>query len=104
MDLSSILGNLTEDDLSQLKQTAEALFSGEGKDSGPPSPPVDLQLMEGIAKLGRAMSQPDEKTDLLRALRPFLSEERQKRTDEALSFLRIYNALIVFREGGGRLG
>ena len=102
MDLASILGSLSESDLDRLQQTAKTLFSGGEEDgkSAPPPPPVDLRLMEGISKLSRAMSENDEKTDLLRAMRPFLSEARQKRADEAVSFVRVYNAIRLLREGG----
>ena len=106
MDLSSILGNLSESDLSRLQETAKTLFSGGEApgEAAPPPAPVDLKLMEGISRLSSAMSKNDEKTDLIRALRPFLSEARQKRADEAVSFVRVYNAIRLLREGGNGLG
>ncbi|MDD6225232.1 MAG: hypothetical protein PUB41_03120 [bacterium] len=81
-----------------------------------PSPPIsenraqNQQLsalngdtLSGIAKMMpvlSSMKQEDEATRLLSALRPFLSEEKQKKLDEAKKMLRFLKVLPLLKNGG----
>lgn len=84
--------------------------------TSPPSPPIsenraqNQQLsalngdtLSGIAKMMpvlSSMKQEDEATRLLSALRPFLSEEKQKKLDEAKKMLRFLKVLPLLKNGG----
>lgn len=59
--------------------------------------------LSGIAKMMpvlSSMKQEDEATRLLSALRPFLSEEKQKKLDEAKKMLRFLKVLPLLKNGG----
>lgn len=68
----------------------------------PPTPPAgpDLgQLMRLLPLMGQ-MQQEDDTSALLRALRPHLKDERQKRLDEAGQMLKIMRLLPLVKEFG----
>ena len=46
------------------------------------------------------MNQEDDATRLLRALRPLLSQARQKKVDEALKILQMLRLLPLLKESG----
>jgi hypothetical protein len=67
---------------------------------------VDPQLMGTLSQLMEEYSKPeDEKAALLRALRPFLREERSARIDRVIQLTRLSRvvklALQLFRKEGG---
>ncbi len=102
MDISSILGSLSRDEIDGLRKTAEAIFApgaGEGVNV-PGIPGLDEHTLGQITQLSRAFSKNDHRTDLINALKPFLKEPRRKRADEAISFIRMMNALSLLQEGG----
>lgn len=105
MDISSLLSSLSQEDIEKLKATA-AQFFGEKPESSPkqeqlqnntlPDMPFDPKLLTGVAKFSRMMNENDERSAFLMALKPLLSENRQKKADDAvmmLKFMRIINAL-----------
>ena len=62
-----------------------------------------LDLMSTVTKLAPLLSkaqQEDDTTRLLNALRPLLSEKRQKKIDEAIKILHILRILPMVRETG----
>lgn len=66
-------------------------------------PSLSGDTLSGIAKmmpLLSSMKQEDEATRLLSALRPFLSEEKQKKLDEAKKMLRFLKVLPLLKNGG----
>lgn len=59
-----------------------------------------LQTVMKIAPLLSAFRQEDDNTRLLRALRPLLKEERQKKLDEAAKMLQMMRLLPLLKEQG----
>lgn len=74
---------------------------GKGAESAPALPDAGtLQLVTRLAPMLSAMRQEDDSTRLLRALRPLLGEERQKKLDEAIRILQMMRMLPLLRQSG----
>ena len=96
MDISDILSSLSPDDINKLKETASSLLGSQSATPEPSDAPVASDLLSAFGKL----SADDERTALLRALRPLLSEQRQKKTDEAIKILRLMSLLPLLKDSG----
>lgn len=59
-----------------------------------------LQMVTRLAPMLSAARQEDDSTRLLRALRPLLGPERQKKLDEAIRLLQIMRMLPMLRQSG----
>ena len=102
MDISSILGSLSQDEIDGLRKTAEAIFTQEDVSSlknNMQIPGMDAGAIQRITKISQAFSRNDERTQLIGAIKPFLKENRRRRADEAISFLRMMNAMRYLQEG-----
>ncbi len=127
-DLNAILNSLTPDDIENLKQTAASVLGGMG--GGEPTkkePEIKnnkqqnqfnfddlLKNMGGLGNLGmpdlsqlsaivpilQAFNSHDERLDFINALKPLLSEERQKKADEATKLVKLMSVLPLLRERG----
>ncbi len=97
-----------EESMRQLRELAAMFSSGEIPDGGedPPEQPdgsgsggpaIDPMM---IMQLMSAVSASDKNLDLLKALRPHLSDERQQKLDKAAKLLKLYNIFITMRESG----
>lgn len=109
--ISDLLGS--PDGLDRLKTVAESLLGNntaadeqaapqEGGFSLPENLLENIGNMQGIMKVAGLLGkgQKDSRIDLLRALKPHLSNERAKRVDKAISILKIAAILPVLREEG----
>lgn len=104
MDISEILSSLTPEDMEQLKNMASSLMGGQSE----PKKEQTLQgnnvfnadILGNLGKLSNAVSGDDQRTALLKALKPMLSEQRQQKADEAIKILKIIQLLPVLRESG----
>lgn len=67
--------------------------------SGSLSPQM-LSMMTKVAPLLSDMNKEDDTTRLLFALRPFLSDERKKKLDEASKILKIMKLLPLVKDVG----
>ncbi len=90
--LNSILSS--PDSLEKIKQLAQSFTSGEesAKEEKPILPDISAQF-------GKTMgdwAKPSEAENIMRALQPYLSEERGKRLDRALKFAKVYKAAKSF--------
>lgn len=118
-DISQKISALLDspDGMDRLKSVAESLFRDklpatdntekkcEDKEDGfslPDGILQNLNNMQGIMRIANFFSkeQKDSRVDLLRALKPHLSEERAKRVDKAISILKIARLLPILREEG----
>ena len=80
-----------------------------GKPSGPEPPPaapalpsgLDTSLLTKLAPLLNGVGKDNQDTRLLRALRPYLHGEREKRLDEAIRLLQMAPLLQML---GGKEG
>ena len=97
MDINEIISSLSEDDINQLKNMADNLFGSKEQTQ---SPSKDNDLLQGIGELGKMLTAEDERTALIKALRPMLGEEKQKRADEAVKILSLIRMLPLLRDSG----
>lgn len=110
--ISDLLGS--PDGLDRLKTVAEGLLGNNSQKNEQPvqnenngfSLPDNLLEnignMQGIMKVANLLGnqQKDSRIDLLRALKPHLSNDRAKRVDKAISILKIAAILPALREEG----
>lgn len=80
-----------------------SLFS-QGASQNPPQGQgggLDLGALSGIANLvGKLNRNDDQRCQLIIALRPLLSPERQQRADEALRIIKLIDLLPLIRDSG----
>lgn len=100
--ISEILSD--EESLKQLTELAQMFMSENGEEksnekSGDDKTP-DLSEIIRLTSLAGAFSDSDINIELLLALKPHLSEERQKRVDKAIKLLRIFSVYSVAKENG----
>ncbi len=97
--------------LSQVQSLGKMLGISGNTEPAPPPPPeptVENELLSGemIGKLSALMpilsqvNQEDDTTRLLAALRPFLSENKQKKLESARKMLSLMRLLPVLKDGG----
>ncbi len=109
-DISQKIESLLSDEESmrQIKELA-AMFSGgefsDGNNTENSEPSPDNENTLGIDPIAimqvlGAVSAKDKNCDLLTALRPHLSEEKQHRIDKAVKLLKLYNIFTVLKENG----
>ena len=91
-DLSALLGALGGGQASKPQESAETGLMGLN--------PQALSLMTRLAPLLNRANREDDATRLLRALRPLLSEGRQKKVDEAIQILQMLRLLPLLKESG----
>lgn len=104
MDISEILSNLTDDDIQQLKGVASALMNNTQEKKEQPNTVNDElfnpAMISRISKISNAVSGDDERTALLKALKPLLSSERQQKADEAIKIMRMLRLLPLLKDSG----
>ena len=108
-DLSSMLSNIMNDpaQMAKLQAMAGSLFGGDGSPSAPaeppsPSPDVSPAQIAGLMKMANLLknSSGDHRAGVLMSLRPYLSEHRQKRVDDAVKLLQLVSILPAIKEAG----
>lgn len=128
-DLNAILNSLTPDDIENLKQTAASVLGGMENNKPPIQEPEiknskqeqnqfnlddllknigglgnlgmpDLSQLSAIVPILQAFNSKDERLDFIYALKPLLSEERQKKADEATKLVKLMSVLPLLRERG----
>ena len=62
--------------------------------------PEMLQMVSRLAPLLSQVNREDDSTRLLQALRPLLSEKRQKKLDEAVKILQMMRLLPLLKDSG----
>ncbi len=128
-DLNAILNSLTPDDIENLKQTAASVLGGMDNNKPPIQESKtknskqeqnqfnfddllknmgglsglgmpDLSQLSAIVPILQAFNSHDERLDFINALKPLLSEERQKKADEAAKLVKLMSVLPLLRERG----
>lgn len=111
MDISEILGNLSQEDIKNLQEIASSVIGNAGAQEGQngfagqkaenPFPDLDLNAFSNIASvMSKLGSSNDPRCRLIMSLKPLLSKERQKRADEAIRILKIIELVPVLRDSG----
>lgn len=72
----------------------------------PPSPSIDMNSILQIQKAMQLFANGNKNVELLRSLRPLLSERRQKKVDDAVRIMQLIQMLPMLKEAGlfGALG
>lgn len=97
MDINEIISSLSEDDINSLKSVADSVLgSGEKKISCG----NESDMLGGIGELTKMFAADDDRTALIKAIRPMLSEARQQKADEAIKMLRLIRILPILRDSG----
>lgn len=106
--INDILSGLTDEDMENLRNAAESFFSsqdsGESRgNSGPDFADIlgNAQMIAKISSLMGAMNKKDDRTRLIEALKPLLSEKRRKKADEAMQMMKLFEILPAL---GGIMG
>ena len=98
--LSNLLGSLTA------PQSPPAPAPTAGKKKPRVVPPkqegggMDLSVIAKLAPMMASMNRDDQDTVLLKALRPYLHGDREKRLDDAIKILRFIKIMPLLREKG----
>ena len=115
--ISEMLGSMSEDEMQNLQDAAQELFS----QLGGPEPPTDEDaygsrfdegsgggssggmgfnpaLLAMLSQLMQRMNSRDARTDLILALKPHLSRRRQHRAEQAVQMLKMLDLLPTLQE------
>lgn len=119
-NLNDILASLTPEDIKSLKETADALFGSGGLDFKPPQQQEktnnntffndsgSMMNPEFISKITQIMSMMNsdggKRCKLIEALKPNLSNSRQKKADEAMQILKLLELLPIITDLTGKGG
>ncbi len=115
-DLSSMINNVLNDPeaMSKIQSIAQGLNlspkgqssnQGEGEnrssssDSSQKSPNLDAESIAAITNAVKNLSSDNENIQLLRALKPFFSEKRAKKVDDAIKIMGLLKLLPILKEG-----
>ena len=114
-DIASQINSILNDPemMKQIQGLSGLLGQGGGNDNNnPPSlpqpsnSPLDMLGADGMQTVMKLMpllnkiKQEDDTTRLLYAIKPFLSEQRQKKLDEAVKLIRIINLVPLIKQQG----
>ena len=94
--------------MAKIGQMMAALGMNESAAPPPAEPPAaetapDLSGLLRLAPLMSQLGKDDENTALLKALRPYLSGDKERRLDETMKLMRLLKVLPMLREGGNLL-
>lgn len=102
--LDSLLGS--PEGLQKIQSMMSALGVGaENAVNEPPPVPPTPSIPDGLLQLLPLLSQmgqDDENTTLLKALRPYLHGEREKRLEDSVKMMQLLKFLPLLQNGGGQ--
>ena len=103
--ISEMLGNMSEEELQNLQDAAQSLFSSFGGEEqeqqrpsgGAPAPGFETmftpELLARLSQIMQRMHGRDPRTDLIFALKPHLSRRRQHRAEQAVQMMKMLELL-----------
>lgn len=103
-NISDIIASLSDDDINSLKQTAASIFGDSREEKKEEKSAFDFSGInpEMIGKITRIMcllnsSSSNPRCDLIKALKPLLSQDKRKRADEALQIMKLMDILPMLQ-------
>ena len=119
LDIGSILSSLSSEDINNLKNVANSILGGENSQEQERKEPSknrgnddfkmpdlsslglpDMSQFSNLLPLLSALNSRDEREDFICALKPLLSDERRKKADEAMKFVKLLSIIPLLREKG----
>ena len=100
IDIENLLSSISDEDMAKIKDLASSLSGNEEKkqpETEKANFPIDLNTMNKIMSVMGEMGKDDYRTRLINDLKPMLSDERQKKADEAMKFLQLMEILPLLR-------
>ena len=105
--INEIIGNLSDDDISRLKNLANDLFGSGEKMEKPKSEissdmfdPATLKRIMGVVSSLNGEPGSDDRAKFIASLKPLLSDKRQQRADEAVKMMHLFEILPALKESG----
>lgn len=105
--INDILSSLTDDDMENLREAAASLFGNSESDSKRSDSSAmpdfsdllgNAQMMAKLSSVMGAMNKTDNKTRLIEALKPLLSEKRRRKADEAMQMMKLMEMLPMITQ------
>jgi len=112
--ISELLENMSPEEMQNLQDMAQSMFSQFGAEEQPPPEREDAdysgsqsssggfnippELLAKLAQLMGQMNRRDPRTDLILALKPHLSEHRKQRAEQAVQMLKMLALLPTLQE------
>ena len=119
LDIGSILSSLSSEDINNLKNVANSILRGENSQEQERKEPTknndngdfkmpdlsslglpDMSQFSNLLPLLSALNSRDEREDFICALKPLLSDERRKKADEAMKFVKLLSIIPLLKEKG----
>ena len=119
LDIGSILSSLSSEDIKNLKNVANSILGGEKPQEPEKQEPVknsnnsdfkmpdlsglglpDMSQFSNLLPLLSALNSHDEREDFICALKPLLSDERRRKADEAMKFMKLLSLIPLLKEKG----
>ena len=93
-NISELLGSLSDEEFRSLRDTAQSLLGGAETPRAETDAGIDPEMLAKLGRVMRAVRQgSDARSQLIGALKPYLSEPRRKRADEVMQMLRMLDVL-----------
>ena len=102
-DITSTISKLLEnpESLSALKNMAQSVMLSISTESGSDGLlPEDMSKIIKVVSRLRSNSTEDNNTRLLMSLRPYVSEAKQQKIDEAVKIMKLVSLLPLIKETG----
>ena len=107
-DLSEKLTGILNDpeSMERVRKMAESIFSGEDngqnsvtKNENPLADAAQIQSIMSIVSKFNSLGD-DKRSQLINALKPYLSEHRQEKADAAIKILKLLEILPLLKDSG----
>ena len=105
-NIGDILNGLSDDDIQRLQEMAGELFGGDAQTnsedksraSDNPFSAINPDVITKLSSLMNMMNKSDSRCELIEALKPNLSISRQKRADEAMQLIKLFDILPLLEK------
>ncbi len=110
--ISELLSSVSPEELERLKGVAQSLIAQNGaeketsassqtkpqtQDGGGVSALFGADMAKVLTTVAGQLNREDDRTKFISALKPLLSEDRRKKADEAMRFLRLMDTLPLLK-------
>ncbi len=103
-NLSDIISGLSGEDIDRLRSLASSITGGAAEEKPLPAPKtpqsgIDIETLMKVKSVAEKMNMSNSKdAQLIAALKPYLSEERQRRAEQSIRLLNLIEILPYIKE------